>query len=694
MSNNVKNLSNTKNNPKSTARKQLSNDQIVKLLKNGQYTLKELGISSLQFIELKDLGYKIVRQFEKSKKDFVYYIIEEGEEPFVFLPIKENQNELKYAEMADIHMGCQNFNKDELIATLKYLWKKGYRYIFIAGDINDGVDVYKGHDKNLKYSDGESQADLSVSILSQFDFHYIAIKGNHDDIFNQKKGVDIMAYIEEKMVSKGKSFTYLKDYSGNIVFGDIIIKLVHLGGMRGTRSRSYQSQVYLDNTFETALNDVKIFSKNYNVRAVITGHFHTLIRFSYGNVICSSPLTFQHTTDFVKRMGMKSRIGCRLTTIRVQDGTLVSHKSSILFAQNIDKLYEMDEHQSNGSGNASKKKVKKSKKKVKVSTPEFEVDNEKLNKAMKLLFRERAVPFERLGLTLEEIKYVNEQMHFSIYVQNDTVVLKTTEDDSKSYVIVSPLPETGTISYVELSNLLVGSSFFSEASLRHVLDEVVRQKIKHVHLGGDLVFGIPRKKDVVNTKIFDSMEQARELARILADYPKLHYYAINGDCEKTFIDAMNLDNMIVNPLLEVSKLLQEKDIKFTYINNKKCDFVISGFVIRMIHDEKMRDPYTMSYPVDMSRRKALAKGGNNVVIGGVKYNIGAIQHGSIHNSYEDYHGGIYITTTSGMGYDPESISDIVMSNPAARINKIKVLKGEILKFESEIVTPPIIHPSN
>jgi|GEM_PF-1945908 len=670
--------------------KKISNEELVSILRKSQCTISQLGVSELQIIELRDIGYKVIRQYEKSKKDFVYYILDKGDDPFVFLPRKENENTLKCAKMADIHIGSNEFDKNELVKVLQYLWYSGYRYIFIAGDIMDGKDVYNGHDMNLQWRNADRQADAVIAILSMFNFHYIVSQGNHDESFKKKGGADILSLVEEKMASRGRDFTYLKSFVGYIVFNDAVIKLIHLGSNRGnTISDTYPSQKNMDAMFKTSLkhagsnvNDVKIFGKMYPVVNFISGHFHGLAKFVYGNVICESPLTFQHTTDFINRMGNRSRVGCRVSTLTIQDGRCIDEKGSIILIENLEELYEMEKKRNKNS----KQKTKKiSTRKTKVC--DTEIDIEKINKALKKLFKNRFMPIDELGLSLEEISYINQTLQYNIYIENGRVVLKT-EDDINSCVIYSPLPETGIILYLEISNLQIGSKFFNEAALRYMLDIAKKQGVKHIHLAGDIVWGKPVKKYALYTKIFHSQDQANEVIRILSDYPNFHYYAINGDCERSFIDSM-VKEVQINTLFEVSTKLNEKGIKFTYINNGKCDFVIFGMVLRMIHEGRVNQPYTRDYPIVIPERTAMAKGGNKVIVDGKEFDLGAIYYGSIRNTQETYYGGTYVTTTSGPTYDPENRSDSIQSNPECGIVTIYVKDGVPLKLVRELILPPI-----
>ena len=162
----------------------ISNEKLVQMLKKRQCPLKELlaqGATEFQILQLRKLNYKVTYQYDPTHKDFVYYILEKGEDPFIFLPANKAEEKLRIVKMADVHLGSTEVDEKELVSLLTYLWEEGYRTISISGDLLDGYGVYRGHIENLSHQTLEMQVDLAVSVLSLFDFLYIVNKGNHDE---------------------------------------------------------------------------------------------------------------------------------------------------------------------------------------------------------------------------------------------------------------------------------------------------------------------------------------------------------------------------------------------------------------------------------------------------------------------------------------------------------------------------------
>lgn len=274
----------------------------------------------------------------------------------------------------------------------------------------------------------------------------------------------------------------------------------------------------------------------------------------------------------------------------------------------------------------------------------------------------------------------------NVYKNSDGVIVLQDQTDSTN-VIYSTIEQKGIVTYLEISNMLIGSKFFSEESLRYMLDAARERNIKHIHIGGNSIWGIPKKSDAENTKYFSGEQQVNEMVRILSDYPEFHYFTINGVCENSFIRATR-DELRFNPMLKAETMMAEKGIKFTAVNSSKCDFLIYGIVFRMVNNKKaLRTPYTRDYDIVKAQRSLMAKQGNITKINGRQYNIGTIFYGYVPSTLETHSCGIYATSTAGPTIDPDNLSRVIQSNPECAIVNALVNHGEILKFEREIIAP-------
>lgn len=285
--------------------------KVVEKMKREQLTLKQLRLTLEDIIYLRDIGYSIKDQYDPRQEDYVYYIVTSGDTAYIKIsdaPSKNKEIVLKLLEISDLHTGCRNFDKAGLDKTLQEAKLRGVEFVHISGDLLDGYGVYKGHENNLKNNKAIEQVNELMSVLEKYDFWYIVSMGNHDQSFCMRGGLDPIKYLEAKMAKKGKKFTYLNAYEGNIIHAGIVFRLIHLQG-GAARAASYKVQVYLSRVFESNLNDVEVGGKIYNLRSIQAGHFHTFYALSMSGVTIIMPGNFQHDGDLEKRMGISGKTG-------------------------------------------------------------------------------------------------------------------------------------------------------------------------------------------------------------------------------------------------------------------------------------------------------------------------------------------------------------------------------------------------
>jgi len=674
----------------------VKNEKLVEFLKTRQCTRTELfqmGVTDYQINKLAN-NYKLAYQYDPTKNDFVYYILEKGCDPFFFLP-DNGEEKLKIAKMADLHIGSTETDEKELINLFSYLWEEGYRIISMSGDLIDGCGVYRGQTENLTYATIDRQVDIAVSILSMFDFLYITNKGNHDASSTKNGGTDAISLVQEKMVNKGKKFVYLKSYCGYIIYKDIAIQLLHMDGGNSMQSDTYGNQQVVNamnktssNRGDTNVNCIDVFGNQIPVINLITGHYHTLGKFMYGNMVVESPLTTQHTTDLINRRGIRSKTGARVSEMEIKDGKCVSEKGAIIFGRDVQEMYSVG-HAPNLSThiNAPKSKNKGSSKKatVKVKT---EIDNEKINKVLRNLIKMGFVGKDEL--TDAEIEYIRQTYFYNVYRNEKDGMIVYQQDNDEHTIIYAPAEQKGIVRYMEISNLFVGSKFFSEKAFREILTRTRAAGVKFVHIGGNAIWGIPSKANAANTELFDGKDQVKKLVDILSEYPEFHYYTIDGVCENTFIRS-GKEELRFNPMKYAEILMKERGIKFTAINDSKCDFLIYGIIFRMdcSSEERLKNWYTRDYGMVKSLRELMAKAGRIVKVKGKEYGIGAIFYGHVPTTIETFSGGMYVTSTAGPTIDIDNKSPLIKSNPEGAIVNALVNNGEILKFEREIIAPNV-----
>ena len=108
-------------------------------------------------------------------------------------PILKAPDEVYAAFTGDLHVGSNMFLPNNLMKFIKWLngkignedqrsMAKKTKYVFVVGDIVDGVGIYPGQDKELDIKDIYKQYEVAAEYLKQIpeDKQIILIPGNHD----------------------------------------------------------------------------------------------------------------------------------------------------------------------------------------------------------------------------------------------------------------------------------------------------------------------------------------------------------------------------------------------------------------------------------------------------------------------------------------------------------------------------------
>ncbi|MDO8628675.1 MAG: metallophosphoesterase [Nanoarchaeota archaeon] len=114
-------------------------------------------------------------------------------------PLKKAPDEIYAAFISDIHVGSRKFLEQEFIGFIKWLnLEKGtpeelekikkIKYLFVVGDLVDGVGVYPGQETELNIPDIEKQYERAAELLNLIrkDITIIVCPGQHDAIRNSE----------------------------------------------------------------------------------------------------------------------------------------------------------------------------------------------------------------------------------------------------------------------------------------------------------------------------------------------------------------------------------------------------------------------------------------------------------------------------------------------------------------------------
>ncbi|HIH17569.1 MAG TPA: hypothetical protein HA218_01925 [Nanoarchaeota archaeon] len=170
--------------------------------KNGNFFLAVEDLTGVQNIIVSSKNQELFERAENLAYDEVIGVRGWGNNVFLFANDiiqpefygkERKQGGKGYALfLSDIHIGSNKFMEKEFKNFLRWLnlevegknkeIAEKCRYLFILGDVADGIGVYPGQEKELAITDLQEQYDQAAYLLSQVrdDIKIIMIPGNHD----------------------------------------------------------------------------------------------------------------------------------------------------------------------------------------------------------------------------------------------------------------------------------------------------------------------------------------------------------------------------------------------------------------------------------------------------------------------------------------------------------------------------------
>ncbi|MGM5479967.1 MAG: metallophosphoesterase [Nanobdellota archaeon] len=245
--------------------------------------------------------------------------------------------------IGDLHVGSNEFLEEEFHHFL--LWLNGkvgslkqremarkVRYVFIVGDLIEGVGVYPGQEDDLKVKDIKGQYSLSAEYLKKIPSHIkiIICPGNHDvgrlaepqlpipkeyagdlfdlpnvifvsnpsyvsiDVSNEFSGIDVLLYHGGSLIYYADNLPSIRSKGGMKKADEIMIELLK----RRHLAPSHSSTMYIPDRFQDPLLIDPIPD------IFITGHIHRTQFNSYRNVTCMNTSCWTGITDDQEKRGL------------------------------------------------------------------------------------------------------------------------------------------------------------------------------------------------------------------------------------------------------------------------------------------------------------------------------------------------------------------------------------------------------
>ncbi|MFB6159017.1 MAG: DNA-directed DNA polymerase II small subunit [Candidatus Nanohalobium sp.] len=251
------------------------------------------------------------------------------------LPIPQNstnstKDRVQAAYISDFHMGSEDTLHKRLDRFAHWLSSDSHSigYVFILGDLVEGVGVYPGQEDELEVADIYRQYGLFEEWFQKIpeDIQVIVSPGNHDitrlaepqpgfpdDVFPEIADYDNFHRVQNPQMvrvhgirSKGVKNLMYHGYS----FDDHVDRIKELREkaydephhvMIDLLKRRHLAPTYGSNMLSPEGKDNLVIEEKPDV--MVSGHFHSHANSTYKgvNVICAS--TFQAQTDFQKRVG-------------------------------------------------------------------------------------------------------------------------------------------------------------------------------------------------------------------------------------------------------------------------------------------------------------------------------------------------------------------------------------------------------
>lgn len=216
-----------------------------------------------------------------------------------------DKGHLKFALLADTHLGNKQCAKKELSDFYKKAWEEWVEAFIHCGDLVDGTGhVFKGQVYELENVGYDEQLKATVNDYPYYgDVKTYVIGGNHDESFLKENGANII-----------KNIANLRDDIIDMGFYDARIKLngvdinAHHWGKSQAYAKSYHAQKLIENI--DTRNQPDIFA---------SWHRHDALYMAYRNIHTFLPWAFLKQNMLAKRFNLWTTIGGRIVEIDIKD---------------------------------------------------------------------------------------------------------------------------------------------------------------------------------------------------------------------------------------------------------------------------------------------------------------------------------------------------------------------------------------
>ncbi len=222
----------------------------------------------------------------------------------------------KFGYISDSHGGSLYADWPLLNFAYDVFEKEKIKIVFHAGDITDGIKMYRGHEYELEAHGADNQVSLVTERypLKKNMITYF-ITGNHDYSFWKHGGTEIGG----KITKERPDLVHIGHQEADITIGEkeftATVRLFHPDG--GTAyAWSYQTQKYISSLASGTKPDI-----------LLTGHYHKALTMPYRGVYAVLGGTLQQQTPFMRGRTLAAVVGFWILEVVVGPNRIVSVKS-------------------------------------------------------------------------------------------------------------------------------------------------------------------------------------------------------------------------------------------------------------------------------------------------------------------------------------------------------------------------------
>ena len=257
--------------------------------------------------------------------DFTYHIniLPEIGNVFHLSDADSKYRRMDFGAISDLHFASKYHLPKTFHETMKKFKNKGIKKVYVAGDVIDGVNIYKGHLENIVATTIDDQTDIAAEALSKHpELEFWGIAGNHDYSYTKQNGIRPLAILEKKV----DNFKNLGDLRADVVYHGIKIRLLH-GGSGRAYARSYPSQTYLRDLFGgTEKEDLTNLP-----HIILLGHYHTLYNGKDHGIHIIQPTSFQDgDNEYCIRKGLTGPNGGYHIMLRYSNSNIDEFNTSFI----------------------------------------------------------------------------------------------------------------------------------------------------------------------------------------------------------------------------------------------------------------------------------------------------------------------------------------------------------------------------